>query len=515
MSVADSTVGTVVAEAGPLRWWQDRGVVWAIGLTLGLLALRLLVIGRFGLFFDEAYYWLWSTALAPGYYDHPPMVAYFVRFGTLLFGNNEFGIRFAGAVSLAIDAALVFAIARTLFGDRGVAAWAAIFANFTIIALVSVISVPDQPMILFWLAAMLGLARIARGGRPAWWILAGVMFGLSAASKYTAFFLLAGVPLWLILVPQLRRWLIRPWPYLGILTGIAVFSPVLIWNATHGWASFVLQYGRPTYEVADYTSFLLYLLLIPLVVTPPIFVLATVGALRGLRARPLDPGLLLLLIVPIPLALYFAWHSLGEEIGFHWLSPFALIAALMAARVLGQDRGRTVRSLRLLARGSIVFGLAATLVAYFFLAQNRFAVPFLDDPTARFRGWPEFVQSLEDLRVSVGAAYIVGDQYYHPAYVRFYLDDPPPVFHIGEWSRWSGFPAADPALADQPALFIGKWGRDHEQAIAERYFTNVEFLGNVPRPVGHGRLFGERAFLVSGPRPEAMALFNNWIPPDP
>ena len=33
---------------------------------------------------DEAYYWLWSKHLALSYYDHPGMVAYFIKFTTLV-----------------------------------------------------------------------------------------------------------------------------------------------------------------------------------------------------------------------------------------------------------------------------------------------------------------------------------------------------------------------------------------------------------------------------------------------
>ena len=32
---------------------------------------------------DETYYWVWSHALAPGYVDHPPMVAWLIGFGHL------------------------------------------------------------------------------------------------------------------------------------------------------------------------------------------------------------------------------------------------------------------------------------------------------------------------------------------------------------------------------------------------------------------------------------------------
>ncbi|MDW4793820.1 hypothetical protein NQ358_24755, partial [Escherichia coli] len=40
-----------------------------------LVLLRLVAAAWTPLTFDEAYYWMWSKALAGGYYDHPPMVA--------------------------------------------------------------------------------------------------------------------------------------------------------------------------------------------------------------------------------------------------------------------------------------------------------------------------------------------------------------------------------------------------------------------------------------------------------
>ena len=51
---------------------------------------------------DEAYYWVWSRALSPGYYDHPPMVAFWIRAGTLLLGDTPLGIRLLGPVGLLL-----------------------------------------------------------------------------------------------------------------------------------------------------------------------------------------------------------------------------------------------------------------------------------------------------------------------------------------------------------------------------------------------------------------------------
>ncbi len=47
---------------------------------------------------DEAYYWVYSLRLDWGYFDHPPVVALFVRLGYLFF-NNEFGVRFVTILS--------------------------------------------------------------------------------------------------------------------------------------------------------------------------------------------------------------------------------------------------------------------------------------------------------------------------------------------------------------------------------------------------------------------------------
>ena len=41
---------------------------------------------------DEAYYWLYSRYLDWGYFDHPPMVALFIRTGDSLL-HTEFGLR--------------------------------------------------------------------------------------------------------------------------------------------------------------------------------------------------------------------------------------------------------------------------------------------------------------------------------------------------------------------------------------------------------------------------------------
>ena len=63
-----------------------------------LLLLRLAMAALLPLSADEAYYWLWSRHLAAGYYDHPPAIAFVIRFGTWLLGDTELGVRLGGVL---------------------------------------------------------------------------------------------------------------------------------------------------------------------------------------------------------------------------------------------------------------------------------------------------------------------------------------------------------------------------------------------------------------------------------
>src|SRR5215472_18796562 len=86
-------------------------------LILALVALRLVAAAFTPITFDEAYYWMWSKNLAGGYYDHPPMVAYVIRAGTMIAGDTELGVRL---VSILLALPMSYAIYRSaaiLFGS--------------------------------------------------------------------------------------------------------------------------------------------------------------------------------------------------------------------------------------------------------------------------------------------------------------------------------------------------------------------------------------------------------------
>jgi len=65
--------------------------------------------------------------------------------------------------------------------------------------------------------------------------------GLAMLSKYTAVLPAAAVAGAIVTSRDGRAQLKRPGPWLALVIAAVVFSPVVYWNARHGWASFKFQ----------------------------------------------------------------------------------------------------------------------------------------------------------------------------------------------------------------------------------------------------------------------------------
>src|ERR1700743_3809935 len=82
---------------------------WAgvIALIAAMTAVRVIFACVIDLRTDEAYYWTWSRENVLSFLDHPPMIAWFVRFGTAIFGDTSFGARFAGLLAMLATQGLI------------------------------------------------------------------------------------------------------------------------------------------------------------------------------------------------------------------------------------------------------------------------------------------------------------------------------------------------------------------------------------------------------------------------
>ena len=401
--------------------------IWPFLLLL-LTSVRLVVAAWTPLSPDEAYYWVWSRALAPGYLDHPPMVALWIWLGTWCAGNTPLGVRLLAPFAAAAGSVLLAQAAEDLFPGQRRGVPAAVLLNATLLLGAGAVTMtPDTPLILFWTAALAALARLHRTGNGAWWLAVGLAAGLALASKYTAALLGVGIVLWLLAVPGQRRWFGQLPLWAGGALAVAVFAPVVWWNAGHGWAGFIKQGGRVNDWDPSRALHTLGELLAGQVglATPLVFVLLAAGVIMAVR-RTLrrDPAWTLLAALTVPAALVFVQHAMGDRVQANW-PAIAYPAAAIAGAAVGWRLWCPAAAL----------GLVLTGAVYLQSAAAPFALPRRLDPTLiRLGGWDGVVRDLDALRVQAGADFAASESYGAASLLAFGMRGVPV---LGAEPRWS------------------------------------------------------------------------------
>jgi 4-amino-4-deoxy-L-arabinose transferase-like glycosyltransferase len=475
---------------------------------LALVALRLVAAAWTPLTFDEAYYWMWSKYLAGGYYDHPPMVAYVIRLGTMMAGDTEFGVRL---VSILLALPMSWAVYRTaaiLFGGQRVAATATILLNATLMAAVGTLIVtPDAPLLVASSFVLVCLAKVLETGRGAWWLAVGAAVGAALLSKYTALFFGPAILIWLLAVPKLRRWLISPWPYLGGLVSLLIFSPVILWNADHHWVSFLKQIGRARIE--DFKPAFIGELIPTQIVfaTPPVFILGAMGLYALLRrnagasaARTLVNATFWTIVV------YFIWHSLHARVEANWFAPvypaFAIAAAVAANTTRWDPRQQRVVNFCLRWASPVGILMFALLIVQ---ADTGALTGYRRDATVRSVGvgWRELADAIEAVRVRVGAACVLAPDYGTTGWLAFYLPKGTCVVQPTQRIRYVNMPEPDPAQLSGKLLYVDEARPDGRPYLKEN-FARVEQVAELTRKRGPLVIETYALDLLQGPRGEVL-----------
>ncbi|MGN6148903.1 MAG: glycosyltransferase family 39 protein [Rhizomicrobium sp.] len=221
---------------------RDRALV----VTAAFLLLKLAISPFVGLGANEAYAVAGGRLFSLSYFDHPPLHFWLAEFGAMSFGDTGWA-RLPFILLGAGSSWLMFALTRGLFGERA-GVWATLVFNLSIFfgLVAGNWMLPDGPLNFFLLATALALSPLAQGRSLSVmrWAVAGLLAGLAALSKYHGLIFVAGAFAFLVSSAWGRRVLRAVGPWLAVLVAVAVFSPVLIWNARHGWVSFGFQGGR-------------------------------------------------------------------------------------------------------------------------------------------------------------------------------------------------------------------------------------------------------------------------------
>ena len=388
------------AENNPQTRWRMA----ALALIGCSLLLRWLYMGQAELIFDEMYYWTYTLHPALSYLDHPPLTAWLVWLGTTIFGDNAFGVR---AATLALGpASIVFAylLTRDLYDKTRGMLGAMLVAVVPAWLATGLLMTTDAAATTAWLAALYFLQRALLQGHGQSWIGAGLAIGVGALAKYTVAFLGPAVLVFMLL-DQTARAQLKSWqPWAGALIALAVFSPVLVWNAQHDWASFTFQSTRRIAEDPTISTYWLPIhTVVALAPVAGLVALFLLGAARKRVCPDMAARRFMFSMTLVPLGIIGAF-GLFTETKYHWVVPVWLgLLPMMAATIHPpswiRETGplRTIRKIwrPLLPLSLVVFG--------FGLHYISIGLPGVQWQPNRvgYMGWPELAHEVHEIEMEI------------------------------------------------------------------------------------------------------------------
>ncbi len=434
---------------------------------------------------QEAYHWNFGQHLDWCYYDHPPMIAWAIRLGCVIFGDTALGIRFVPLLFALGSTALVARLAKRLYGEPAAGTALLLLSVEPVVFLASGGGFPDSPLVFFWALAMNCVWEALETGRKELWIAAGASLGAMGLSKYTGVFFGLAVLFHLATSARDRKWLATPWPYLACIVALAVMTPVFYWNATHDWASFRFQGGRVSESRPARLGGFSYLGQQALAVVPLTLPLAVVA----LRQAWSSPRLLFWCFAPM-LAFFFAvaWTS---SVHLMWPLPSYLALTVVMAGAKGRVADFYAR------RRTWLIGTAAAVVllGVFHMA---FFLPGLS-PLQGLYGWDEAAARAKELRagmpegtfyLGLGRKYVCASQLAYTLKAPFEVHGKHLVGDEGFQYEYWGDPRV---LAGRDAVVVIE-GDDRADGLTKATaasFTSLEPAGEIVIPVGRQTLIEE------------------------
>ncbi len=457
-------------------------------LALGILsALRLAFIGRFELSPDEAYYWTWSRHLDWAYYDQGPMLALVIRFFTWATNSStEWSVRLGAVVLSFFTSWMSFNLLQRMFKSTQTA-WYGFLAlqASVLLAAGSILMMHDSIMVCFWVAALLSFYRALFEDWTPGFYLGALALGAGALAKYSMALFVPCLLIFLILSPEHRVWWKRPHLYVAGIITLVLVSPLLIWNATHGSASFGHIAGlggmhkQVTFSLKTVGEYLGGQLG---VMTPLLGALALAApfvAWRFWKTKDEFSGSNLFLICfSAPVLLFFLALSFNTSVYANWPAPAYIAACGLAAHWVVRSQ-KSSDYLNKWFQAAWILGAVLVLLVHL---EVGFGILPLTGKAAssvdRIRGWRamglETGKRWEALKaVGAGPVFLAARRYQIAAELSFYVPGQPEVQLIPfekEATNQYRFWDHSEELAGQNALFVCEdgWEIEHLGSRFER-----------------------------------------------
>jgi hypothetical protein len=455
----------------PATWGGRAALLVALVTTL-----RWVIAATTGLSDTEAYYAQWARTPALSYYDHPPLIAWTAWLTTRL-SSAPWAVRLGPVLcSVAFDA-LVYRLAARLFSARAAFFAVAILSAIPVFFFTGFLLNPEALLAPLWALILLLLVDL-RDRDERWRVVTlGAVIGVAFIAKYTA---VLAVPVALLVfagTARTRRWLRRPWllSFAG-LVAFAIATPVVAWNALHGWPSLALHLSeRMTRPAGEALGAALWRVARgQLILFNPILVVALIGVLgvTVVRARR-DERYRLLATASLPvLAFLLTMMVRAGDSEPHWTMVGYLPLVVAAGALLDEGAGPARR----FARGAFGAGvmLSAVVGALYLVHMATPALakrlPSYDptvDPLAETVGWDRVGNAIGAHATALGAGtVVVAAHNVLCGHVESAVDDTPPVYCASPRRTEYDFVGRRTPPASAPVVFVDSERYPSDAAVA-------------------------------------------------
>lgn len=494
-----------------------------------LSLVKLAIAATLAPFGDEAFYWQESRHPAWGYSDLPPLTAWLIRLGESVAGHGLLGMRWPFLLIGGALPWLVVAFARRLFDARAdavhgdahaasagcaVVAWQAglLCLALPLAGSLGVLALPDVPLTVAFMLALLALSRAMDGNRLRDWLTLGAALALCWLTHYRAAMpMLAGLLLFVATTRGRAQWR-RSGFWLAMLVAALGLVPLLVsnWQQHGAGLAFQLVQRNPWRFHADA---LVQPLEQALACTPLLYALLLWAVWRSWRRRGEGAPWDLVAMVSLTfIGVYCVAGLFADDQRFraHWPLPGYL--PLLAALPVLLRPCVIRRRWRVFAAAAFALAAAGQLagLAYLGLAAVPGGARALAGVKAfpnYFVGWQESGAVARRLLQQQPGAVLVADDFMLAAELDFQLDGRVPVYVLD--NPLNAVHGRAPQLAiwrrDEPALHTAHAGAPMLLAVGETVLREREryaWLGSLcgridrPRPLQRLDLYGGRARIA-------------------
>jgi len=205
---------------------QSNKPIWYFLLFWTIL--NIIQAGTLELHPDEAYYWMYSRMLDWGYFDHPPMVAVFIRIGDSIM-HNELGLRL---LTIIASSTSIYLLWLTLKRYAIEARWfILVVSGMLILHIYGFTTTPDSPLFLFTALFYFIYQKYLADDKLKWALLLALIIAGLLYSKYHGLLVIV-----FTLLANIKLFKRRSFYLIPILSAL-LYVPHVWWQIQHNYPS--------------------------------------------------------------------------------------------------------------------------------------------------------------------------------------------------------------------------------------------------------------------------------------